>query len=854
MSLELEKINQVYFKGLHFKDNKKNDRTSNSLERSPEIDTLEKIKKSAIKSLKDKISSYKTRKSLKEEIAWMNHRLKDAQNTRVSQIYEIEQKDRVIKSKDEQLLEKSYEIKELKEKLEEMQKRLESEKEFSSQVVLNKSSYEELIAKEYAKAQTILDDVTLDYDPLSAPNQYKIPNRLKEASTVINFENIKDLETQIKKEDNLNTDNLIEHLKQQGRLKFKLEDSENIAPTISPLAYLTDEDEKKVGKVIETDLTLEFGKRINWTNEKIARDIMQNFYDGHGNTLDGVDFDFEKLDDGKTKITIKGLGMFDCKNLQYMGSGSKRENPFNAGGFGEGAKILVACLLGSNKTENVKYSCADWELEFFGLDGLIQRKLTKTQNPIKGNTLEFVTNDDDLTEKLIKSINYFKHSTNPDFNKYSFDCKDFGFEILPPNQKGNLYLTQRFEFMESGNWDNSLDGLKLYFNRKPDAKEFKELTGKDFSEVRDRINLTGVDLELLTYYFAHKNMSDDELAQAITSTMPFWDNLLPRKECAQLRFVRGLLHEAKNRKLAIDFGDKKLACESKYMMPHIVTRLIEKGYTLLPAEFRVLKINTADEVFKAMSNHSAIQPTENQIKKLKILNEAISSIQESITANFEKQLNNIKIKYEENTHNKIAVLYVLAMQFENTDTRIKEITNSSDMVTADDIARLSEEERLELLKVLEERATEFLHNIKADNSEWKIDDVLNSICRYSFDENTNKQIEIIKKMALITSKDIKQPKYIFNKDNELKNETLAEAIINDSCYEGHWVDGEYLDKSSFEELCATWLHEICHKKGGDGESSFTYALTDLLKLLITKPHRKCLVKLEALEKVFNEID
>ena len=43
------------------------------------------------------------------------------------------------------------------------------------------------------------------------------------------------------------------------------------------------------------------------------------------------------------------------------------------------------------------------------------------------------------------SINYFKHSKNPDFSDLTYDSKNFSYKFLGEG-KGNIYLTQRFEF------------------------------------------------------------------------------------------------------------------------------------------------------------------------------------------------------------------------------------------------------------------------------------------------------------------------------------------------------------------------------------------------------------------------
>ena len=72
-----------------------------------------------------------------------------------------------------------------------------------------------------------------------------------------------------------------------------------------------------LGKTVNSDFKLNYGKRVNWSEQKIARDIMQNFYDGHGNTLDGVRLAIKKLPDGQYNIKVSGLAEFDYENLLF---------------------------------------------------------------------------------------------------------------------------------------------------------------------------------------------------------------------------------------------------------------------------------------------------------------------------------------------------------------------------------------------------------------------------------------------------------------------------------------------------------------------------------------------------------
>ena len=110
-------------------------------------------------------------------------------------------------------------------------------------------------------------------------------------------------------------------------------------------------------------------------------------------------------------------------------------------------------------------------------------------------------------------------------------------------------------------------------------------------------------------------------------------------------------------------------------------------------------------------------------------------------------------------------------------------------------------------------------------------------------------------MQIINKKDVTIPRFIFNRKSELASNTLGEAIINFGEYKGHWIDRGYLNNGNFYDLLATWIHEICHKSGGDGTSEFTYKLTDIIEALMTATSKSAQFRTDllALEKVFNEI-
>lgn len=534
------------------------------------------------------------------------------------------------------------------------------------------------------------------------------------------------------------TEMYIKELFQKGSITFDYTygKSKNIK---NSNAYVTGK-EFGMSENLPTDLTKKYGKRVCWSDEKIARDILQNFYDAHGHSLEGTVIDIKKI--GKIfKVRINGLSEYEYKNIQYIGAGEKDTDLYNAGGFGEGTKILSAVLLANGKTDKVTFSSANWSIDYTLSDktnnAVIMREFNKLDSPTKGNFIEFETEDLNLVRKIIDARNYFYHPENSDFKDLTFENEHWGFKFLPKGERGNLYMTQRFEYETNGTWENPLKELVLIFKRRP---EDANLLGKN----RDRINLRTSELkDIISKDFA-KTMSDEELINAILSFEQVWNTKYDRetKDNIAYEIFEVLAETAINRNLQFDFKDKKFA--SLYLAYNMDINEIVKnlGYDLISSRMHLLGADTVNEIYKKTRLHTPIMPNEIEKKKLILLEEGIALLAED--------------------------------------------------------------------KAMKER---------------------------------------------INIEEAKKPRFLFNAEEAKEKEVVAESVVEDKVYKGHWVDRNALNKKEFYELLAIWLHEITHKYAGDGTKDFGYKLTEVMGLelesLMNDPQR--LEKLRYLRSVFNKL-
>ena len=211
---------------------------------------------------------------------------------------------------------------------------------------------------------------------------------------------------------------------------------------------------------IQSNISEKYGDHVIWDEDKIARDILQNFFDGHGQTLDGVKIKFVPIGNGKFRVRIEGKSTFDFKNAVIVGESESHEISQAAGNYGEGLKMISLKLLKQDKASKVKIGSGNWEVSCsLEKDTRLDAELMNYNIvPVKnydGNFLEFETSNEQLMKSIRNSIDRFYHSSNTHFKNPDFENELLGFKLLPEGEKGALYISgQRFEY------DGDYDGFK----------------------------------------------------------------------------------------------------------------------------------------------------------------------------------------------------------------------------------------------------------------------------------------------------------------------------------------------------------------------------------------------------------
>ncbi len=222
---------------------------------------------------------------------------------------------------------------------------------------------------------------------------------------------------------------------------------------------------------------------ISWSDTKIYRDIVQNFFDGMKEvagrpTLDGVRFSSEtvkgkkKEDPRFTQFLVQSPAEYDHRYLLHHGGTTKATDESVAGGFGEGLKIASFLLMKQGVTDQIELGSDHWRAKYY------LQELPKEEYPERvrglylraefvkdatdGNFLRFKTSENiglGIKNHLQEMENFFWHEGHPDFANPTYENTLGGFRLLPPGSRGNLYVAgQRYEYGKAEEWNHAVPG------------------------------------------------------------------------------------------------------------------------------------------------------------------------------------------------------------------------------------------------------------------------------------------------------------------------------------------------------------------------------------------------------------
>lgn len=374
----------------------------------------------------------------------------------------------------------------------------------------------------------------------------------------------------------------------------------------------------------ETTITEAYADSVVWDNDKVARDLMQNFYDGHGQTLNGVRMSFDPVANDRYKVRLEGKSTYTADKAILLGETSKQNDAKAAGNFGEGLKMTVLKILKDSGAENFTVGSDEWKVTWKFINGNLNNKrvLGYTLDKVSkfdGNYVEFETTNKTLLRSLRKTVNRFYHSGNKDFKCPDIENNLLGIKILPENEKGGFYIAgQRFQVSNSY---EGLKGITIFIKEKPPAKIGERVI---FDPSRDRISLNSEHLKSIGRYIAEDTrIPKQELVKIIHSIENFWDassQINPNER----GFLEGLLNGAAERGLFIKFPEKYVA-RTWYDSPEMLQSLEESGYVICNKEFYNIGMQRVDELLNVIRKHNPLEPADVEKQKIILLKEGIKT-------------------------------------------------------------------------------------------------------------------------------------------------------------------------------------------------------------------------------------
>ena len=397
-------------------------------------------------------------------------------------------------------------------------------------------------------------------------------------------------------------------------------------PTSSEVKLSFDDSTVKPQPRTLTTVSESYADSLLWDDDKIARDLMQNFYDGHGQTLDGVKLDVQPNEDGKYTVRISGKSTFSADKAILLGESSKKDNANAAGNYGEGLKMVVLKLLREKGADEVNIAANNWNVNWNFEDSGFGKKVLAYKldevKPIDGNYIEFTTDNVGFIKSITKSFDRFYHYNNPAFSNPDFENDSMGIKLLEKGEKGKFYIAgQAFEV--EGNYDG-LDLMNIYIKKKPPQKYKGEYI---FDPSRDRTSLNKYNLEALGKWVVSKeNMSKEDAIKLIHSLQEYWDvgTMSFNHFTIGTSFISGVYQGAKDRDdINIKFPSDKYVAYDWSVSNGLQDMYKKAGYKICSTYFKYMGMPSIDTLVEETRKHKPLEPTESEKNKILIIKEAI---------------------------------------------------------------------------------------------------------------------------------------------------------------------------------------------------------------------------------------
>lgn len=380
---------------------------------------------------------------------------------------------------------------------------------------------------------------------------------------------------------------------------------------------------------IETGILASYN--VQWSPKAVFRDVWQNFYDGHCQTLEGVRCFIKRSNKSLPyEVTIEGGAEYPFQLLIDLGGTSKAGMAETAGHFGEGAKIVALCMLRDLKAAYVRYSSLNWSLEFTLRGDMLYYQVSEV--PVRcGNRLEVGLREAHHVHILWQSSNNFFSPNNPEFKNPTFQNHIGGFKYMP-GELGKVFVggqVYQVGTASTEDYQGAISDYCIWLHRK----------GAAFSKDRDRSGLKKSEVTTKIVRPLVESMTDKELTDVLFELRPEWPDY---DVSEQDEFVASLLRSQHNpsicdavvneigrRGLKICFPSNYVAVKSNLesTVPDNERRFLKRhGIELCHALFSDMGMRLYDDQFILSQLGDVFEPTPLERHRVGVLREAMKFI------------------------------------------------------------------------------------------------------------------------------------------------------------------------------------------------------------------------------------
>jgi hypothetical protein len=167
---------------------------------------------------------------------------------------------------------------------------------------------------------------------------------------------------------------------------------------------------------------------VNWDEEFIARDLLQNFFDSNRQRLDEI-----RIQIAGTQAAISAPAPFNLERLFFLGS---EKGVDDVGQYGEGFKVAAMCLMRDHGVTPIAVSEHDLVVLRVAAEAITDTRLRpieydfyRLDRPVPGTVLLLNGCSGKLNKAVSGGLAYFFHERNPLLGGLRWTTYDRGFSI-----------------------------------------------------------------------------------------------------------------------------------------------------------------------------------------------------------------------------------------------------------------------------------------------------------------------------------------------------------------------------------------------------------------------------------------